>query len=130
MRWVLARRSRDGYPLLEVLRSKPPVDQSPELLDVVRARVAVVDVVRVLPHVAGQDGPLAVLDGRAGVARLLDAEAPVGALDQPGPARTKQGDRRVGEFFLEGREPAEALADGIGQRATRLATALGARQFQ
>ncbi len=78
-----------------------------------------------LPHIAGQNGPLAIFERRARVARLLDGEVPVGVLDQPGPARAEQRDRRVAELLLEGGEPAEALVDGVGQRAARLAAALG-----
>lgn len=45
-----------------------PVDQIPERLDVLGAGVAVIDVISVFPHIAGQQGCLTGGHRRAGVA--------------------------------------------------------------
>src|SRR5271156_5286840 len=55
--------------LFQILVREFPVDDVPPCLDVLRARVAIVDVVRVLPHVAGKDRGLAVADRAARVMR-------------------------------------------------------------
>src|ERR1700735_111258 len=55
--------------LFQILVSEFPVDDVPPCVDVLRARVAIVDVVRMLPDVAGEYWGLALADGAARVMR-------------------------------------------------------------
>jgi hypothetical protein len=83
----------------ETLRScgdEVPVDLAPDGFEVLRARVAVVDVVGVLPDVDGQQRGLALGDRGAGVGGVDDLDAAVGGLDQPGPAGAEVGGGGLG----------------------------------
>src|ERR1700728_273342 len=60
-----ARPVRPGgeeSPLRHACRGEIPVDDIPEGFDVLRPRIAVVDVIRMLPYVAGDQRSLAVHD--------------------------------------------------------------------
>ena len=72
----------------EVVRHEVPVDQVPEVLDVLGTGIAVVDVVGVLPHVAGQQRGLAGGQGATGVAGIDDLQAAVAVLHQKLPKIT------------------------------------------
>src|SRR5262249_50696385 len=92
----------DGKPTSGQLRSsKVPIRQIPEGFDVFRPRVAVVDVVRVFPHIAGQQRAVGAGDRRCRVAGADEAEAAVGALHEPSPAGAERADRGLGEFLFE-----------------------------
>ena len=125
LRAVASRRAHSYERSSRHLRSsKFPVGKIPECLDIFRPRVAVVDVVGVLPDVAREQRTVGAGDWRGGVAGTDQAEASVRALHQPGPARTERSDGGLAEIFLELREAAEALLDRIGQLARRFAAAL------
>src|SRR5690606_15596560 len=96
-----------------------------EGLDVLRTQVAVVDVVGVFPHVAGQQRGVAAGHRVAGANGAGQGQGTVGLLHQPGPAGTEGADGDLGEFFLELVEGAEGGIDGVGQGAGGLATAVG-----
>src|ERR1041385_9517488 len=79
-------RSQAIYIALpEVLVREAPVDELPELFDVLGARVSIVDVTGVLPHVEREDARLARRERRVGVRGRLDRESAVGGLDEPRP---------------------------------------------
>jgi hypothetical protein len=102
-----------------------PVDERVEEgVDVLRARVAEVHVVRVLPHVDGEDRLLVRGQRRLGVAGLHDLEL-VAALHQPGPAGAELRGGRRDELLTEGRVAAEAGVDGGRDGAGGLAAAAG-----
>src|SRR5688572_8601574 len=102
-----------------------PVHEVPEGLEVLRPRIAVVDVIGVLPDVAGEQRLVGAGQRRRRVLGADQAEAAVRALYQPGPARAEGADRGLGELFLEGGEAAEGLGDAVAELALRLAAALG-----
>ena len=115
-----------GYASGEVRFGEVPVDQLVEEgLDELRAQVAVVDVVGVLPHVDRQQRLVGGGQRRAGGAGVDDVDAAVGLLHQPGPARAEVADRRLDEGLLEGGVAAPLGLDRRGQRALGLAAAAG-----
>ena len=87
--------------LREILRDKIPVNQIPERLDILRARIAVVDVVRVFPHVASHQRLIRAGQRGGGAGGVDNMYRAVGLLGEPGPAGTKVADAGLGEFFLE-----------------------------
>ena len=66
-----------------------------EGLDELGARVAVVDVVGVFPHVDAQQGLVAGGQRGAGSTHVDDVDRAVGLLHQPGPARAEVAPRRT-----------------------------------
>lgn len=127
-RTILSRYKR--FALGEVLGNEVPVDQVPERLDVLRTGVTVVDVVRVFPHIAGQQRLRVGRQRRGGVGGRHQIQRAVGLLHQPGPARTERADSRLGELFLELVEAAPLGVDGVSQRAGRALPPCGFRPFQ
>jgi hypothetical protein len=110
----------------EVLLGELPVDGAPEGVDEGGAVVLVVDVVGVLPDVAGEDGLQVVGQRRGGVVGLHDLElARVAVLDEPGPAGAEVADGRRGELLLELLEGAERGGDLVVDAAGGLAAAGG-----
>jgi hypothetical protein len=90
------RHGRHGWhdvSLRPCWRHELPVDQVPERFQVLRAGVAVVDVVGVLPDVDGQQRRDALRQRAAGVAGVVDGHGAVGLLHQPGPAGAEVVDR-------------------------------------
>ena len=104
---------------------KIPVRDVPERFRVLGTRVAVVDVVRVFPHVYRQQRLGIRRQRRRRVAGRDDVEAAVRLLHEPGPARTEGADRGLGESFLECGERAPLLSDGRAQGTLGLAAAVG-----
>lgn len=126
-----ARESPRSFGLAgEVLSDELPVDQVPERFHVFRARVAVVDVIGVFPHVAGQQRLLVAGAGASSVAGAGQGQAAVGFFHQPSPTGTKGADGALGEFFLERSERTELSVNGIGQAPVGSPPPLGDRQFQ
>ena len=79
------------------------------VFDVPGTRVAVIDVVDVLPKVAGQKR-LGTMGDRAVPAVCRNHfEAAFGFLHQPGPSAAEMRGGRVGEFLLERRDGAKSL---------------------
>jgi len=76
----------------QVLGGELPVRQLPEGLDVLGPRVAVVDVVGVLPDIAGQQGLVLGRQRGAGVAGRAQFESSARYLNEPGPAGAEQVD--------------------------------------
>jgi hypothetical protein len=107
-----------------------PVDQVPERFQVLRAGVAVVDVVGVLPDVDGQQRRDAFRQRAAGVAGVVDGDGAVGLLYQPGPAGAEVVDRGVGELLLEVREGAEGALIASARAPVGSPPPFGDRQFQ
>src|SRR3954469_12975239 len=111
---------RLGIHFLDVL----PVDEIfEERLEVVRAAVAVVDVIGVLPDVAAEDRLGAVHQRVLAVRRLHDRELAV--LDgDPAPARSELRRARLDEVLLHLVDAAEVLGDllleGSGDRSAAL----------
>src|ERR1700691_3928427 len=110
--------------LLQVGVGEIPVDHVPPGLYVLRACVAVVDIVGVLPHVAGQDRLDTMGDRRVGVLGRDDVQRAVGLLHQPGPSAAKMSGRRFGEFFLEGGKIAKGLFNPVGHLPCRITAAV------
>src|SRR5687767_7082667 len=69
----------------EVLRSEVPVHDVPECCNEIGTLVAVVDVIRVLPHVERQHRASTFFYGRVGIFHRLDRERAVVALYEPSP---------------------------------------------
>src|SRR5690625_400793 len=111
--------------LSEIAGDEIPVHEIPEFLEVLRTRVAVVDIVGVFPYVTGHQGHVISGDGRFRVIGVDDIKAAVGFLYQPGPTRTKVAGCRLVEFFLEGVEAAPLCIDGVKNLAGGLAAAIG-----
>src|SRR6476661_11149405 len=100
-----------------------PVDEMiDERLQIVRAAVAVIDVVGVLPNVAAENRRRAVNQRALAVRGLGDFELAV--LDrQPAPAGAELTDAGGGEIGLELIETAEVFGDLLFQTAGQLAAA-------
>src|SRR3546814_5490266 len=81
-----------------------------EGLDEVGAPVLIVEIVGVLPDVAGEDWRLAVRQGGVGVAGADHLQV-IAVLHQPDPAAAELADALGLELFLELVEAAEALVD-------------------
>src|SRR5690606_6158010 len=109
----------------EVAGHEVPVDQVPERLDVLRASVAVVNVVGVFPDVAGQQRGVTAGHRVACANGAGQGQGAVRLLHQPAPAGTEGADGNLAELFLELVEGAEGSVDGVGQRASRLTTTVG-----
>src|SRR5450759_4733623 len=110
----------------QVLGGEVPVRQLPEGLDVLGPRVAPVDVVGVLPDIAGQQGLVLGRQRSASVAGRPQFESSVRHLDEPGPAGAEEADGGFGELFLELLEGPEVLLDALEQRAGRFARGIRA----
>src|SRR3954462_13340615 len=88
-----------------------PVDQAvPESLEILRARVAIVDVVGVLPHVAAEDRGGALYQRALAVRGLVDHELATLHGD-PAPTRTELADAGGDEIGLRLGDAAEILVD-------------------
>src|ERR1039458_2726546 len=100
-----------------------PIDQVvDERLQIVRAAVAIVDVIGMLPDVTAEDRR-AAMDQRAfAVGCLGDFQLAV-LHRQPAPARTELADAGGGEIGLELLEAAEVLVDLLLQTAGQFAAA-------
>src|SRR5690606_7778084 len=72
--------------LTEILGSEIPVDEVPEVLEILGTRVTVVDVVSVFPDVTGKQRHVVGGERRSSVAGIDDVERTISLLDQPGPA--------------------------------------------
>ena len=104
-----------------------PVDDLPDLFQVLDPRVAVVNVVGVLPDIDGEQGLLAGGHGGAGVGGVHQLDGAVGILHQPGPAGAEIGGGGLGELLLELLEGAELGIDGRGQGTGGGTAAIGAQ---
>src|SRR5581483_6908672 len=116
---------RVGTGRLAVAVHEVPVDDVPERLDVVHARVAVVDVIGVLPHVAREQRRLARAQRIVGVGAVDDLERAVGAAREPRPSGAEQAHRGLGELVAELLEAAEGALDDLRDRAARRPAAVG-----
>ena len=121
----LAKEGKAVYLAGVLPGCKLPVDQIPEGLHVLGAEVAVVDVIRMLPDVAGEQRSFALSYRGTGIAGAHDFQRTIGIFHQPGPARPEGGNGALGEFFLEVGKGAELLVDGFGQCAAGLTAAVG-----
>ena len=115
-----------GYSVFHVLGDEVPVRQLPEGLDVLRPRVAAVDVVGMFPNVAGQQGLVLGRQRRAGVAGRAQFESTVRHLNEPCPAGAELADGGFGKLFLKLLEGPEVLLDALEQRAGRFARGIRA----
>jgi hypothetical protein len=122
MRWLrLLEQGFDVFPVHEM------VDES---LQIIRTAIAVVDVIRMLPHVDAEDRRRAVHQRAFTVRGLRDFELAI--LDrQPSPARTELTGASGGEVGLELLKTAEILVDFLGELTGSLSPPpLGFIQFQ
>src|SRR5262249_38708697 len=108
-------------PLGEVVAGEFPVDQVPECFEVAWTRVAIVDVVRVLPNIAGQDRPVPAGQRSSSIMSRFNRKRPVRLAHQPGPAAAEVGGRRVGELLFELVEASEPRLNRVGYRPFRRA---------
>lgn len=92
-----------------------PVDQLPVRFDEIRATVAVVDIVGVLPYVDRHDGLEAFGHGVAGIGFRDDLQFAVLVGCEPRPARAEKSGSGFGELFLEGFDRSEVAGDAIRQ---------------
>lgn len=111
--------------LAEALGDGVPVDELPVCLEVVRAAVAVIDVVRMFPDIGGQQRDVGGRQRRCRGGRIDDVEATVRFLDEPSPAGTEIAGRGSVERLLEFVERAPLRVDCIEQ----LARAYGLRRL-
>src|SRR5436190_18609605 len=118
------RASAVSARLSQVLRGEIPIDEVIEKgLDEIGPAVLEVEVVGVLPHIAGQERGLAFGQRVDRIRRPGNRElAAVG--DEPGPAAAELADRGRLEIILEFGETAEIAVDALGEVAARGAAAL------
>src|SRR5689334_25332162 len=74
----------------KILRREIPVHDVPVSLDELRTRIAIVDVIRMLPHIDGHERLRVRRERRGGVARRHDIHRAVRLLHEPGPARAER----------------------------------------
>eukprot|EP01084_Bolivina_argentea_P106308 190265_1 len=88
---------------LQVVSNEVPVDDTPNVLEVIRATVLEVGVVSVLPHIDGEHrSGVAIRGGGGSVASVGDGELLLGhVVHQPGPAGAEVGDTRRLELGLK-----------------------------
>jgi len=108
-----------------MLGGKLPVDELPPALDVRRAVVALVNVVGMLPDVAGKEGGLALGEGASSIVGGLNGEVVVLITNEPSPARTEMVGSLLGELGLEGSKRAPGLVDGLEKLSGGFASAVG-----
>ena len=112
------RRAPVRLCLGEVLGDEVPVDEMVEKgLNKIRPAVLEVEVVGVLPDIAGQERGLPLGERGHGVRGASDLQLPAIG-DEPGPAATELSDRRRLEIVLELGEPAEIAIDPTPMAAT------------
>src|SRR5690606_16026531 len=102
-----------------------PVDDLPELLQVIRTAVLVVEIVRVFPYIKSQDRRQTFGQRVSCIRLLLDREFAVGILGQPDPSRTENGDTGSIELLLELVERTKLGVDGLCQLPLGFSTAIG-----
>ena len=125
LRWLLWEHQRAGRSSVVLRLDKLPVDNLPDSSEVVRALVAVVDVVGVLPDIYGKKWLEAVLNRRAGVVHSEHFELAGFANKQPGPATAKMFAGHLTKLSLEGGEICKSFVDGLSKLARwRIALAL------
>src|SRR5205807_1447441 len=98
-----------------------PVHYVPPRVDVIRAAVLVLEVVRVLPHVEAHYRGLALHQRAVLIGGRDDVELARFVLDQPRPARAEACGSGGGKFLLELIEPAEGTHNGLGDLSLGLA---------
>src|SRR4029077_3028541 len=84
-----------------------------------------VDVVRVLPYVAGQQRIRIVLDWRVRVMGSDNFQRAILIANQPCPTRSEVARRQLAELLLEGPEVTERFLDRVGYRSFSVAPGLG-----
>ena len=110
----------------EVGIGKLPVDDVPPSLDVLSSGVADVNVVGMLPHVAGQNRlTRSVSDRRHGVVAFDHLELVVRTLDEKGPPGSESCSGLGAELLLELIKRAKVTVDRFGNRTVRLAASIG-----
>src|SRR2546422_3334933 len=107
----------------QVLGDKLPVHQIPPRRDILWPGIAVVYVVRMLPHIAGQQRGFAITQRTAGICGGFDAHIPRRIFHQPGPAGAKLSSSSSTKGVFEGLKIAPATVDGGRYVAGRLTAA-------
>ncbi len=83
----------------QILGHEVPVEQLvQERFDVIRPRVAIVDVIGVLPHIGRRECFRVVLHRKISIRRLHCLKT-ISTVDEPRPAGTELGFRCFGELF-------------------------------
>src|SRR5215510_8243707 len=95
----------------QVLRDKIPVHQIPPRCDILGAGITVIDIVRMLPDIAGHQWGFARAQRAASIRRGFNADITGRIFHQPGPARAKLSSRSGTKRVLEGLKIAPALID-------------------
>ena len=99
-----------------------PIDYVPKRGHVVGTTVLVVEVVGMFPHIQAENRGATFGQGRVLIGATFEDE--LSLVDgQPRPAAAESGRGRIGEFFLEVVQATEFGIDGLGQLASRSATA-------
>src|SRR6185436_16653532 len=109
----------------QVFLGEVPMDHSPERIEISCPGITVVDVVCVLPNVAGENR-LHVLGHRIrGIAGRDHVERTITFSDQPRPSRAEVTHCNVAEVFYKFRGAAERFPEGVGHCPFGFSTALG-----
>src|SRR5690606_26001298 len=120
--FLLTARRRLGFG--EIFVGEIPVDEMiEEGRDIVRTAVLIVEIVRMLPNVHGEERGRAVGE-RAGRVRGLGDLQLAAVEDEPGPAAAELRRAGILELLNELVERAEVGVDLVGNRAGRLAAAI------
>jgi hypothetical protein len=109
---------------LEILLSEAPVDGFPELANVFRPIVAIVDVIGMFPDVDRQNRLFGMFQRRVGISKRQDFELALGIGSQPSPTGAEQFRAGVGHRLLKGLESTKIALDGICQFTFGLPTPL------
>ncbi len=78
-----------------------PVDDMPEILEVLRSSITIVDIVRVLPDIAREKRDFIGRERSVSIGSGDDLERSIWLFDKPCPSRTKSFERGFMECFLK-----------------------------
>ena len=93
------------------------MDEIPERGNVIRPAVSLVDIISVLPDIAGEQRFVWPGQWRGGIRRIHDVHRAIGFLHQPGPSGPEISNCALRERFLEGAEGSEFAADRFRERS-------------
>jgi hypothetical protein len=93
--------------------------------NILRPGIAVIYIVRMLPHIAGHQWGFAITQRTAGICGGFDADIPRRIFHQPGPAGAKLPSGSSAKGVFEGLKIAPATVDGSRDVAGRLTATAG-----
>src|SRR5260363_314253 len=117
-------QTKVAWLMIKILLSKRPIHNIPECFNEFRARVAVIDVIGMLPYIEREQRLGRSGQRRARIAGWRQIKRTVRLPDQPGPARAKSAERQFCERLFKAVIRAPFTLNCIAQRAAGCRRAL------